>query len=324
MAPTITGGPNADTLFSTAGDDVVDGGDGSDTLVFGVTSVTASLLTGIATGHGNDTFSNIENLTSGSGDDTLTGDGNANVLTGGNGKNTISGGGGNDTIVDGELVGSLASSSLLDGGDGTDRLILRRSSMTANAALSFDPGSNTTTFLEGTSFQNFEYLELTTGSGDDAVQFSGLLSGAGDPNGWNAGSGTDTVTLDLSNYAGGVTMSSDTVLTTDSAGLQIIRMTSVEVFSITGGAGNDILYGANGNDTLTGNGGNDALWGAGGTNTLSGGEGDDKLYDSGNASTLDGGNGIVSPGTTGDTFPIGKVAVTLAPSAASPHISYVD
>jgi Ca2+-binding RTX toxin-like protein len=44
-----------------------------------------------------------------------------------------------------------------------------------------------------------------------------------------------------------------------------------------GGAGNDTLYGDNGNDTLDGGAGNDTLYGYGGNDTLDGGEGDDYL-----------------------------------------------
>ena len=56
-------------------------------------------------GAGNDTLTNIENLTGSGHNDTLTGDAGANILAGGAGDDTLSGGAGNDT---------------LDGGDGTD------------------------------------------------------------------------------------------------------------------------------------------------------------------------------------------------------------
>ena len=43
------------------------------------------------TGDGTDTLSSIENLTGGSGNDTLTGNGSDNVLTGGAGDDTLAG-----------------------------------------------------------------------------------------------------------------------------------------------------------------------------------------------------------------------------------------
>ncbi|MDR0701607.1 MAG: hypothetical protein LBF61_04220, partial [Azoarcus sp.] len=46
---------------------------------------------------------------------------------------------------------------------------------------------------------------------------------------------------------------------------------------ISGGAGNDTLYGASDADTLRGDGGNDTLYGDGGNDILIGGEGNDKL-----------------------------------------------
>ena len=45
---------------------------------------------------GRTSFEGIENITTGSGDDTPVGDANANVLTGGAGDDTLTGGAGDD------------------------------------------------------------------------------------------------------------------------------------------------------------------------------------------------------------------------------------
>ena len=65
-------------------------------------------------GQVNETFANFENLTGGSGNDTLTGDTAANVLDGAEGDDTLIGGGGADTLIGG--VGD----DVLVGGGGTD------------------------------------------------------------------------------------------------------------------------------------------------------------------------------------------------------------
>ncbi|WP_279676583.1 C2 family cysteine protease [Aeoliella straminimaris] len=57
-----------------------------------------------------------------------------------------------------------------------------------------------------------------------------------------------------------------------------------------GGAGNDLLSGGGGNDTLNGNAGNDRLWGNGGNNSLNGGSGDDALYAGAGSDSLHGGS----------------------------------
>src|SRR6185312_16106513 len=47
---------------------------------------------------------------------------------------------------------------------------------------------------------------------------------------------------------------------------------------ISGGSGNDLLFGQAGNDTIKGNGGNDLLFGGSGNDTLDSGVGDDQLF----------------------------------------------
>lgn len=61
--------------------------------------------------------------------------------------------------------------------------------------------------------------------------------------------------------------------------------------TITGGGGNDGLYGMTGNDTLNGGAGNDRLYGGSGSDTLYGGVGGDKLYGGTGDDNLYGGAG---------------------------------
>ena len=76
-------------------------------------------------GHAKDTVQDIENITGGSEDDTLTGDHNANILMGREGNDNLSGGAGEDCLVGEEgadrLIGGLGD-DVLDGGPGHDRV----------------------------------------------------------------------------------------------------------------------------------------------------------------------------------------------------------
>lgn len=106
----------ADTFYTDIGADTIEGGAGIDLLTAGgfyenAADISLSLLagrgwTGAAKG---DHYSGIENVSSGWGDDSLTGDHGDNHLNGGYGDDFLIGAGGNDT---------------LDGGFGTDIVLL--------------------------------------------------------------------------------------------------------------------------------------------------------------------------------------------------------
>ncbi|MFC3181955.1 calcium-binding protein [Cypionkella sinensis] len=113
----LTGGLGDDRLQNDAGNDTLDGGGGNDTAVFvGSAAATVSLALGTAqvTGYGTDTLRYIENLLTGSGNDDLTGNSNANRLQSGAGDDTLRGGAGNDL-----LYGSAGADRLI-GGSGRD------------------------------------------------------------------------------------------------------------------------------------------------------------------------------------------------------------
>lgn len=116
----LSGGNGNDTLEGGAGNDTLLGGSGLDTAVFsGGTAVTVTLSSVQAqnTGHGMDTLQSIENLRSGSGNDSLTGSSAANTVEAGGGNDTVSGGLGADVLW-GE-----GGDDRLTGGDGNDTLI---------------------------------------------------------------------------------------------------------------------------------------------------------------------------------------------------------
>ncbi len=134
-ANVISGGAGDDTVNGGAGADTLDGGAGTDTLSYAgsAAGVTVNLATNTATGGDaqGDTFSNFENVTGSSQDDTLTGNAAANVLDGGAGNDLLDGGAGNDTLLGGAGNDTLqggAGNDTLTGGDGADTFILDGSS----------------------------------------------------------------------------------------------------------------------------------------------------------------------------------------------------
>ena len=103
-ADRLTGSGKANTLDGGPGADRVDGLGGSDTATYASRTRDVSVdLDGVADdgnaddGSG-DALTRIENVTGGSGNDTLTGNSQANQLTGNTGSDSISGLGGDDTI----------------------------------------------------------------------------------------------------------------------------------------------------------------------------------------------------------------------------------
>jgi len=139
----VTGSTHNDTIISNSSDNVLDGGTGTDTVSYApaASHVTVDLSTGTATGDGNDTLSNFENVIGSAFDDTITGDTNVNTLTGGAGNDTITGGGGAD---------------LLYGGTGSDTfLFLAAHALTAIVKIE----------------------DFTTGSGNDKIDLKDVISG---------------------------------------------------------------------------------------------------------------------------------------------------
>lgn len=125
---TLMGGAGDDTLDGGFNDDSLDGGTGNNTAKFSgstVAKVNLTLTAAQATGYGNDTLTNIQNLEGGSGADEFIGDGANNRLTGNGGNDTLVGAAGNDTLVGGSGADNLqggGDADLLQGETGDDSL----------------------------------------------------------------------------------------------------------------------------------------------------------------------------------------------------------
>jgi Ca2+-binding RTX toxin-like protein len=111
---TLTGGLGDDILSGGHGNDTLSGGGGSDTAGFvGDDAVVVDLVAGTATGQGDDTLDDIENVVGSAGDDTIAGDGGDNVLVGGQGADMLSGGAGDDILIGDNSAASVVEAKTL-------------------------------------------------------------------------------------------------------------------------------------------------------------------------------------------------------------------
>ncbi len=136
-ANTIRGAQGNDILFSSLGNDLLDGGDDLDTVSYIQALVGAKVSLTIVgaqntVGAGTDSLISVENLTGSNFGDTLTGNGLANVLEGGGGADVINGEGGDDTISGG------AGADSLNGGEGSDTLYFDTADVIVNGANGVD------------------------------------------------------------------------------------------------------------------------------------------------------------------------------------------
>ncbi|SFQ13623.1 beta strand repeat-containing protein, partial [Pseudomonas borbori] len=259
-AANLAGNSLNNVLYAGAGNNILNGGAGTDTASYAYASsaVTANLnlTTAQATGgSGSDTLMSIENLTGSNYNDRLTGNSAANVLSGGNGNDILNGGSGADRMI---------------GGDGSDIYYVDNIGdiVTETNSVASTGGTDTvysylSAYTLGANVENGRIVIGTaanlTGNGLNNV----LYAGAGN-NILNGGAGTDTASYA---YAG-------------SAVTANLNLTSAQA---TGGSGSDTLtaienlIGSNYNDRLTGNSAANVLSGGNGNDILNGGSGADRM-----------------------------------------------
>ncbi|MBV1863161.1 MAG: M10 family metallopeptidase C-terminal domain-containing protein [Rhodobacteraceae bacterium] len=266
-ANTLSGGAGNDTIQGGAGVDVMNGNGGNDTFIidYGWTGGAGESMNG---GTGSDTFdtsavgainaivnlvagtftytpggagtialSSIENVITGAGNDSVTGNSSANALTGGSGSDTLVGRGGDDTLIGGGGNDTLYGNGGADhfsGGAGDDVLYLGAGDVLKDGTVPRDIGGSgydTAILATGFTFNPSNWsrygIESVFGSSaNDTIR--------GRNNGvdyhFDGGDGNDTLLT-----AGG----DDTLV---------------------GGAGNDTLNGGAGADHLTGGAGDDVIY----------------------------------------------------------------
>jgi Ca2+-binding RTX toxin-like protein len=183
----LNGGVGNDALIGGIGNDSLNGGDGVDTANYAsaTSALTINLSTGRATGDGTDVLTAIENVTTGSAADALTGDGNANTLDSGSGNDIVNGGAGNDSLVGGigndALIGGAGNDSL-NGGDGVDTADY--STATGTVAINLTAGTATGSLGADT----LTAIENATGGAA-----ADSLTGNSANNALNGGAGNDSL-----------------------------------------------------------------------------------------------------------------------------------
>ena len=186
-AANLTGNALDNFLYAGTGDNVIDGGDGIDTVSFyygatGTVGITASLVTGKASGSGIDTLANIEQLYGTNNADSFTGDAKANyfytyagndILDGGAGADTMVGGDGND-IYHVDNAGDVVSETSALAAGGIDQVV---------SSISYSLGANV---------EKLQLLDGTiNGTGNELANT--IVGGAGS-NVINGGLGNDVLT----------------------------------------------------------------------------------------------------------------------------------
>ncbi|MXQ70734.1 beta strand repeat-containing protein, partial [Aeromonas caviae] len=246
------GNSNANTIYAGAGNNVMDGRTGSDTVSYayataGVTASLASSLAQATGGSGSDTLLNFEHLTGSNYNDTLTGNSAANTLNGGAGADRLTGGDGSDNYYVDNIGDVVSETNAVAASGGTDTVF-----------------STATAFTLSANVEDLRLLASGAANGTGNSLSNTLYAGAGN-NVLDGGAGTDTASYALA--TAGVTAS-----------------LASAVAQATGGSGSDTLLnienltGSNYNDTLTGNSGANSLNGGTGADVLTGGDGSDSYY----------------------------------------------
>ena len=329
-----------DVLAGGAGNDELDGGIGNDTADFADSSysIVANLALQSATGDGNDTLLQIENLIGSNSDDQLTGDGFDNHIEGALGNDELDGGFGNDI-----LAGDLGD-DVLDGNVGIDWADYSNlDSFFSNDGVTVDlrtteqqdtglGGLDTLTGIENVrgSLDNDHLIgdaginSLLGDLGDDLLEGLGgadIIEGGAGADVIDGGNGIDQMSGGVGDDTFYVDASADIVIEYNVAGTDFI-LSSAD-YALTGWVENLQLVGsadldARGNNlanVLTGNDGSNQLDGFGGADQLIGGKGDDVYYvDDGNDNVIevDGEGYDTIVASVSYAIPTGVDALTLA------------
>ena len=200
--------------------------------------------------------------------------GNDILFAGENADNSLDGGDGDDILISG-----FSGTDTLSGGDGADLLV----GGTGPGSREMFGGADNDTYV----IEAFGGTDTITDSGgaDDVVVFaSGVEFKAFTTSG-------DDLVISLAN--GGEVTLVDQLTTAPIERLvhEGLGLDLTFTAGLTGGAGNDFLFGTTAGETLTGNDGDDFLFGGGGNDDLKGGIGNDILFGASGTDVLDGGAG---------------------------------
>jgi Ca2+-binding RTX toxin-like protein len=277
-AANLTGNGLNNLLFAGAGNNVINGSTGTDTLSYLYASAAVTLdlsaTTAQATGgSGSDTVSLVENLTGSKYNDKLTGSSGVNLLDGGTGNDTLNGGTGADSMTGGD------GSDTYDVDNTGDRVV--ESNATASTGGTDLVLSSLSAYTLGANVENGRIMASGAANLTGNSLNNLLFAGAGN-NVINGGTGTDTLSYLYASAAVTLDLSAITAQATGGSGSDTVSL----VENLTGSSYNDRLTGnsvanrldgGSGNDTLSGGAGNDVLVGGAGIDVLAGGAGKDSL-----------------------------------------------
>lgn len=282
---TIFGFGGNDLIGSGGGNNLVYGGKGNDNLTGGnrLDTIYGGLGDDFISGNASDDF-----LYGDAGNDfiwVLNGDGNTE-----GGADIVFGGSGNDHVQLDEY--GLATGSIVNGGDGTDRLQIKlggfyhtdgtldRTPYLVDLSRMWGGGLG---HVGGSTVRSFETLNgIQGGAGDDRMivgtgytaNSGQLVNGVLAQNlyrGWDGndyisgGDGSEQVNGDAGR---------DTLI---GNGGDDFLDAGADDDTVSGGDGHDVLYGGTGSDLVQGGAGNDSIYGNSGNDTMDGGSGNDNF-----------------------------------------------
>ncbi|WP_299144913.1 calcium-binding protein [uncultured Tateyamaria sp.] len=262
------------TIITRGGDDTVVGGSARDQVYGGTGHDSIS-------GHGGNDV-----LDGGTGDDIVTGGSGSDTLHGADGNDTLNGGTGNDSLSGGRGDDTLMAGTgadALDGDRGSDVIVLTGATYHTSGFEAFNISSDTQVGTGArVNLEGLVHIEavIDGGLGADIVQlseegdafflhdaFSGFHSSVAltEDHDGNA-SAARFINIEVIRGMGG-----DDVIDLTSPDYSLAGVT----LSINGGAGHDVIWGSDANESISGGSGNDTLFGGTGTDVLTGGEGAD-------------------------------------------------
>lgn len=280
---TLSGLGGNDTLSGNGGSDFFDGGAGFDSIDLRNTApaLVINFATGTISGGASGTFTAIERVQAGTGNDSiigaaggqnLAGQGGSDTLWGAGGVDTLWGGGASDTFNFRE-TGTANADRIGDFASGADKILLDADAMSALGA-----GGD---FAAGDARFSANSSGTAQDASDRVIFQTGTRQLWYDADGNGAGARQLIATL----QSGATLVATDIVVAGEGG-------------SGGPGSGDDALTGTPGNDTLDGGAGDDTLDGLAGSDLLLGGEGNDVLRDLDNAEDVDTLNG----GAGNDTY----------------------
>jgi Ca2+-binding RTX toxin-like protein len=312
----IRGDNGNDTVFGELGDDTITGdvdrdliygGDGNDSLSGGTHDDT------LYGGLGNDWIDGgFEN-------DTLFGEAGNDTLLGNDGNDSIEAGAGDDSVLGGlgsDTIFGFEGNDTVDGGDGDDFINTRTSTGTGvpdiglvhptNPLLSYPADTNPDNDRDSvqgglgndTILTGDDADTVYGGAGNDSIDAgfdADLVYGGDDADTIEGGEGADTISGDAGNdlIFGGLNPTNPDYAVATQYDLtdDIDPQPANNADSLSGGEGDDTIYGLDDADTLMGDGGNDLLDGGIDNDLIDGGIGNDTLFGGHGSDTVYGGAG---------------------------------